>query len=180
MEFLIRAINLLPAPQKKRIRLTVVGDGPAGDRLRRLVRRQGLESQVTFTGQVEDPSSWIAQADLFTLLSSNEGISNAMLEAMSCGVPVYVTPVGGHREVITDQQNGYLCHSRRPSRIARDLLMIMDDPERLSLAGKGQQKVEETFSLSRMRQELEDYLEGLVRRKTPHMQSGFAPDLSEQ
>jgi glycosyltransferase involved in cell wall biosynthesis len=164
MEFLIRAIALLPADLKDKVYLTVVGDGPAKARLDRLVTRLDLAGHIRFTGAVADPAPWIAKADLFALLSSNEGISNAMLEAMSIAAPVYVTLVGGHGEVISDRENGYVCKSRSPRRIARDLVSIIDDPNRCNIGRAGLETAQSKFTLDRMGRELEAYLLDMVNK----------------
>lgn len=74
--------------------------------LRSLVHRYGLESLVTFTGHVHDTASLYAGADLFALPSSNEGMPNALLEAMASGLPSLSTNISGVTDVITDGQNG--------------------------------------------------------------------------
>jgi glycosyltransferase involved in cell wall biosynthesis len=63
-------------------------------------------------GHLDTPVDHVAASDLFVLLSSQEGISNALLEAMDAGVPAYATLVGGHGEFIDDGVNAWPAHSR--------------------------------------------------------------------
>lgn len=80
------------------VRLVIVGEGPEKERLVKLAK--DLSVNVTFLGMVEhDEMAKVYQgADMFILASKNEGMSNAMLEAMACGLPVVTSDVGGVQE----------------------------------------------------------------------------------
>lgn len=88
--------------------LLLIGDGPERDRLSRSVRDLGLESSVRFLGQQHDFVSLLRQSDVFLLPSELEGFGLSALEALSCGVPVVATNVGGLPEVISDGKTGFL------------------------------------------------------------------------
>ena len=84
------------------LRLCLVGDGPMRDELMGEVKTQGLESRVVFAGFQEDTQGYYAMADLFVLPSYEEGMSNALLEAMASGLAVVATNVGAAREMLGD------------------------------------------------------------------------------
>ncbi|MEO8070107.1 MAG: N-acetyl-alpha-D-glucosaminyl L-malate synthase BshA [Acidobacteriota bacterium] len=92
-----------------RARLVMVGDGPDRATLERQVHELGLSDVVEFVGEQLDLVPWLSAADLFLLPSSQESFGLAALEAMSCGVPVVASRVGGLPEVITDGVTGFLC-----------------------------------------------------------------------
>ena len=75
-------------------RLTIAGEGPEGDRLRRLA--QAVSQPVRFLGRVEDPQPLLERCDILVLASDAEGMSNALLEAMACGRACIATYVGGN------------------------------------------------------------------------------------
>ena len=76
-------------------RLTILGEGPLLDELRRRTTELGVGEQVNFPGFLDMPWSWYAGADAFLLPSRWEGMPNAALEALACGVPVIATPESG-------------------------------------------------------------------------------------
>lgn len=91
-------------------RLVIVGDGPDMAMLQSVVRNLGLERKVYVVGrQPSAEMAWyLASADMFVLNTGYEGFSHQVLEAMSAGVPVITTSVGGNREIVVQGQNGFL------------------------------------------------------------------------
>ena len=90
--------------------LTIIGDGPERLHLERLIDQLDLGSSVHIPGVTANPYTLIAQADFFVLSSRWEGFPNAMVEAMSLGVPpvAYRCP-GAITEIIEHSQSGLLC-----------------------------------------------------------------------
>lgn len=158
MEHLIKAVALLPDEVRERIHIKLIGEGPAHGKLTTLAAKLGLASQVEFTGHVDNPTAHIAASDLFVLLSAQEGISNALLEAMNCGVPAYATLVGGHGEFLEHGINAYIAHSRTPSQVARDLAGIMSDHNIAAVGAAGRDTVRDRFSMAVMGDRLEEVL----------------------
>jgi glycosyltransferase involved in cell wall biosynthesis len=90
--------------------LVIVGDGPERDGLERLARERGLTDRVYFAGQRShaETLALMAACDLFVLNSTYEGLPHVVLEAMSLGLPVVATAVGGTPELVHDGKNGRL------------------------------------------------------------------------
>ncbi len=111
-----RVLEVLPALRRTNPTihyLVAGGPGPEGDwraRLEAIVAEKGLEDCVTFLGEVEHGQlSWpLSASDVFVLPTTNEGCPNAVLEAMSCGLPIVTTRVGGNPEIVTDASLGTL------------------------------------------------------------------------
>ena len=76
-------------------RLTILGDGPLRDELQRRANDLGIGEMVNFPGFLDVPWNLYAGADAFLLPSRWEGMPNAALEALACGVPVIATPESG-------------------------------------------------------------------------------------
>jgi glycosyltransferase involved in cell wall biosynthesis len=91
-------------------RLVIVGDGPDMAMLQSVVRNLGLERKVYIVGRKnpQELAVYLAAADMFVLNTGYEGFSHQILEAMTAGVPVITTNVGGNREIITQGENGFL------------------------------------------------------------------------
>ncbi len=96
LELLLRAFQRLAGDD---LRLLIVGDG--GDR-RMLEAQAASDTRIRFCGAMPNPARYLQAADAFVLPSRSEGVSNALLEAMSYGLPAIATNVGGNREVIAD------------------------------------------------------------------------------
>jgi glycosyltransferase involved in cell wall biosynthesis len=90
------------------LHLLVLGDGPERPALDTLVKSLNISEHVTFVGNQADVKPYLNAADLFVLPSASEGISNALLEAMSAGLACLATPVGGNAEVLDDGRCGML------------------------------------------------------------------------
>jgi glycosyltransferase involved in cell wall biosynthesis len=82
------------------MRLTIIGDGSIKSELSTLSQSMGIEDSVHFQGMTDNVKVFWGQANLFILPSRSEGMSNALLEAMSYGLPCIATNVGGNGELL--------------------------------------------------------------------------------
>ena len=135
--------------------------------IRSLVRSLGLEKNFQFLNFVENPLPTLKTSSVFCLLSRSEGFSNALLEAMACGVPPVVTQVGGNPEAIRDGENGFLVPVEDANIAADRILELLRDPARARRMGAlAQSTVQARFSANTMIQRLIDlYRELLAKRK---------------
>ena len=88
------------------VELTLVGDGPLRVELEQLAKKNNVK--VNFVGNIAHDKiiPYLQEADVFVLPSLNEGMSNAILEAMACGLPIIATDTGGSRELV--RENGMI------------------------------------------------------------------------
>jgi len=124
---LIRAVSLVGDPD---VRLLLAGSGNRRLDLQKLARNLGVADRVAFLGFVphEEINRVYREGDLFVLPSLNEGMSNTVLEAMACGLPVVMTDTGGARELIRRGENGFLVPHRSPRAIADRIRYYRDHP----------------------------------------------------
>ena len=150
-----------PAPQ-----LVVVGDGPAGEDLRRLARSLGLGADARFTVTLEDVRPVLAATDVFALPSREEGMSNALMEAMAASRPVVATDVGGTGEVLDRGRLGLLVPPDDAMALGDAIAGLLDDPSRAAaLATAAHDVVCARWGARRMVTELEQfYAERLAAR----------------
>jgi glycosyltransferase involved in cell wall biosynthesis len=121
--------------------------------LQSLVRQLKLERNVRFLGKMENESVWslLKFCDVFCQPSRSEGMSNALLEAMGCGLPCVATAVGGTPEVLEDGRTGYVVPSEDPHAAANRILALLGDPERArSMGNLARLVIEEKFSAQGM------------------------------
>jgi sugar transferase (PEP-CTERM/EpsH1 system associated) len=90
-----------------RLRLVLVGGGAQFEEVRRVVGELGLTGRTWLPGPRNDVAEILRQYDVFVLPSLNEGISNTILEAMACAVPVVASRVGGTPEIVREGQTGF-------------------------------------------------------------------------
>lgn len=89
-------------------KMTMIGDGPLRNELEKMAALYGLKEYVHFPGFIEDPYSFIQEADLLVLPSESEGVPRAVLEALFFGVPCLLRDVDANAELIQHGVNGYL------------------------------------------------------------------------
>lgn len=109
----------------------IIGAGPERQRILYTSQDLGLENKVTLLGKLppEIVREQLQASDVFFLSSLSEGISNAVLEAMSCGLPIVTTDCGGMREAVTDGVEGFVTPVRDPEAAAEALWKLAKDSE---------------------------------------------------
>jgi glycosyltransferase involved in cell wall biosynthesis len=90
------------------ISLTIVGDGVLRGEIDEQVKKSGIADKVRITGVVSDVENYLADADVYVASSIFEGLPISMLEAMSAGLPIISTNVGGVPDIIKHGENGIL------------------------------------------------------------------------
>ena len=129
-------------------RLVLVGDGPDRSRAEGRVRELGLAASVRFLGRMTRFIDILQQADVFLLPSETESFGLAALEAMSCGVPVVASAVGGLPEVIEHGRTGLLAPVGDVEAHAAAVCALLDDPPRRAALGRAaRQTAAERFAL---------------------------------
>lgn len=98
--------------------LLVCGDGPERAAFADALEARGLAGVVTLMGQVDDVAAQLQRAHVFVLASREEGLPNAVMEAMSCGRPVIATEVGGSAELVIRDRTGLLVPPRDAAGLA--------------------------------------------------------------
>jgi glycosyltransferase involved in cell wall biosynthesis len=119
------------------VQAVIVGDGKCRAKMEARCRTMGLQDKVGFTGQLSSAGEvrhQLDQADLFVLSSETEGMPRAMLEAMARGLPCIGTAVGGIPELLSP---GELVVAGDAHALARKILEVSADPERLARMSRG-------------------------------------------
>lgn len=136
---------------ERALRLVLVGDGPDKPRLEQVARESGAAEHVWFAGARSDVPDLLRALDIFVLPSLGEGISNAILEAMACALPVLATRVGGNPELVSDDVSGLLVTAARPDEMARAIERYARDPHLLrSHAQAARARIQRDFSMDSM------------------------------
>jgi N-acetyl-alpha-D-glucosaminyl L-malate synthase BshA len=128
-------------------RLVMVGDGPDRLEAENYAREKKLEADVRFTGKQLDIVSVLACSDVFLLPSATESFGLAALEAMSHGVPVVASRVGGIPEVVRDGLDGYLAELGDIEQMAKQVTKLIADKQlRLEMGRRAKEWACSTFA----------------------------------
>ncbi len=154
-EYLIRAAALV-AEQCNNTVFVIVGSGRSRASERALVKHLGLQDNVLFADQRDDLDPFYNAIDVFVMPSLWEGLPYALLEAMSHGLCVVATRVGGMEEAVADGASGLLVPPRDAEALARAIVRTLDEPEtREALGAKARDTVSKRFLLSDMVEKVE-------------------------
>ena len=108
--------------------LAVVGDGPSRGELERRAAMLRVRESISFEGERSDVTRFYRAADLFVLPSRSEGLSNAFMEALSCGVPIVASDVGGASDLLSNGFSSGLVPAENPASLAREMGKRLEDP----------------------------------------------------
>ena len=133
------------------VHLLVIGDGPQRARLERYCDQVELWGRVHFLGERRDIPRLLPHLDLVWLASSYEGQSNAVMEAMSAGLPVIASNIPGNRDLVVPEETGYLVDVGDRSAYARWAnVLLADAPQRMRLGTAGRERMLRDFSIEQM------------------------------
>ena len=132
--------------------VVIVGDGPQREALEALAVGLDLAPRVRFAGDQADVAPWMQALDVFCLPSyANEGVPQALMQAMACGLPVVSTPVGSIEEIVADGDTGVLVPPEDPVRLREALEKLLDDAGlRGALGSRAAATARERFGEERM------------------------------
>jgi len=153
----------------------IVGEGPRRSQIEGDLLQMGIEEFVFLIGHRDEIPQILQDLDVFVLPSyANEGVPQALLQAMAMQRPVVATAVGGIPEVVTSGKEGLLCEPQNPKALASNILQILENPSEAEKMGRtARQRVIKHFSLERMVDRLEDIYYRMLNNKGRPMEPSF-------
>lgn len=109
-------------------KLVLVGDGSMRAGLLSIIKTRRLESSVILVGQQDNVDDWFGAADIYLLASHNEGLSNALLEAMASGLPAVSTRVSGSTEILEETGAGFVVEVGKIEQLAAAIVRLIREP----------------------------------------------------
>ncbi|MDO8632578.1 MAG: glycosyltransferase [Phycisphaerales bacterium] len=156
-------------------RLLIVGDGPLRDTLTEEAAKLEIVDRVRFTGRREDVATLLAAMDAYVCSSRSEGMSNALLEAMSAGLPVVATSVGDHPVVIRNGVDGLLVPPNDVDSMAAALRKLINGQDLSVRLGAAARSRAEEFDFRRSVAAYERFYRRLVQVSNIVPQAPGAP-----
>lgn len=149
-------------------RLVIVGDGPLRDAVRARIRSLNLGGCVSLAGEQSEVTGWYQAADLFVLPSRYEGLSNSLLEAMSCGLPVVSTRVSGSVEIFEAADIGAIVPADDSAALALALTRLLQDEDGRRRCGEcARTYAMREFSISSVTRRTVELYRQLLRAREP-------------
>ncbi len=131
---LIKAFEILKNQFQKEYKVLILGEGNLRSQLENEIKNRNLENHVILKGLVANPYPYMRQAKALLSSSLYEGFSNVIVEALCLGTPVIASDCpGANREVLEENQNGFLFETRNPMDFAQK---IMDNFENLTVLNR--------------------------------------------
>lgn len=147
-----KALDLLLMAMKqaiascKELHLLMIGNGNERDALVALTEKLGIQHCVTFIDYINDIQPYLNAGDIFVLPSLGEGISNSLLEAMSCGLACISTRVGGSTEVLGEGKYGLIVPPNSVEELAEALVRLGNSAsERTQLGNLARRRILEKY-----------------------------------
>jgi glycosyltransferase involved in cell wall biosynthesis len=121
------------------LKVVLFGDGPERQALETLVVTLNLRPNVVFAGSRPDAPRYLHLFDFALLCSLEEGLPNAVMEAMAAGIPVVASNVGGVPELVRDGEHGRLVPAQDPQALADAMTWLVEHPEERARLGRNAQ-----------------------------------------
>ena len=144
--------------------LAIVGDGPDKAVLQRRICELGLEKVIKLTGRIDNPSSFVKTCDFFTLVSIHEGMPNALIEAMSLGIPCVVEHFSGGaaEELIENEVNGLLLPTHDQTSLVTAFDRLAKSEDLKIKLGNNAYKINHELALPRIAEQWERIIQKTV------------------
>ena len=144
--FLIKALAGI-----ENVKLILIGGGKQKTEIERLSKTLNVEA--IFKGKLDHKRivNELQKADIFVLPSVTEGMSNSLLEAIACGLPVLVTNVGGNSELV--KENGFIVEKANPDALREKVKLYLSDKELIRKQSKASLKIAQSMSWEKVAEE---------------------------
>ena len=141
--------------------LTIYGNGPQGKELKHLADSLGVGDKVYIPGASKTIHEDILDADMMCLVSTREGMSNAMIEAMCLGLPCICTKVSGAIDLIKNGENGILIDIGDIDGLVKKMNELADDSDKAKEIGKKASELYQILNKDRINKEWIDFLKSV-------------------
>jgi glycosyltransferase involved in cell wall biosynthesis len=164
--FLLSAITKLKPKVRKKVVVTIVGKGEKAKDVKNFVLKHKIEKQVFLTGVLSRQDVFenlCNEADVFVLISRWEGLPITVLEAMSAGLPVIVSKVGGIPELVSEKEGFLIKRGDSKEMVKAITKLVKDESTRREMGNRARAKIKRNFTLSKMFDKVENVYNDLLK-----------------
>ncbi len=129
-----------------RLHYRIVGSGPEEEFIKAYIEKQGLQEEVQLIQNTQDVYALLETSDIYLCTSSFEGISNSIMEAMNCALPVVATDAGDNTRLVINKKNGFIAAIEDTEALAKHLHhLIVSASTRAEMGMKSYKHLVENF-----------------------------------
>ena len=150
---------------KQDVTFYLIGNGPDKQKYMGFLKENQFKDNFVFTGFVENVIEYIEKMDICVLCNdiSGEGLSNSIMDYMSCKKPVIATDMGGNPELIIDKKTGFLIKEKDHLELSSKILYLIEKPEERKIMGeKGYVRLCELCGIEKMINKYENLYEKVI------------------
>ncbi|CEQ13050.1 glycosyltransferase [Paeniclostridium sordellii] len=148
------ALKSISKIDNKNIECIICGIGSDEQKLKKLTNELGLEDRVHFLGFRNDVIELMKASDILLFISHREGLSRALMEAMSCGTCIVASKIRGNTDLIKNNYNGYLVNQYDEVEISKSIEKLIEDEFKLKLFSEKGKEIIINFSLDNIKKEM--------------------------
>ena len=160
LEYLIESIRIIKDELRVtsyELRVIIIGEGEERKNLEDLISQLNLKSHVFLVGNIKNAAEFLPAFDIYVSSSVKEGFPYSILEAMSAGLPIVATKVGGVPEMISDGENGLLAEPANPEELAKRIKILVEDKNLRKILGEQAKKnIDEKFRIEKMIEKIKE------------------------
>ncbi len=157
---LIEAVRGFP---KDKYHLVFVGEGETMQSCKNLVKSLDLKDNIEFLGFKDDVTKELIENDVCLLITHYEGLPISIIEAMSYGLPIIASDVGGNRELVINNENGYLVNNAKD--IQNSITKLINNPDLVKKMGETSYKLyKNKFTISKNTESVNKEYERLLSK----------------
>ena len=166
IDMIIKALAIIKKRSIGKVKLLIVGDGPAMDELKQLTRSLKAEEDVIFVGTVsyEEIRHYYKMAYVFTIASTTETFGIVTIEALASGIPVVAIKAPGAVDILTDGLDGLLVDDD-VEKFANALEKIIKEPELREKLSRGALKTSEKYSINKISERMLNLYREVIKIK---------------
>jgi glycosyltransferase involved in cell wall biosynthesis len=144
------------------IRAVVLGDGPLRQSLEAQTEKLHLQKVVYFAGYQNDVVKWLQQTKIFILTSEAEGLSQAMIQGMLCGLPAVVSHVGEAEELVEEGVNGFLIRNLNVEAYVKAIIPLLENQTMLTHFSKAARQSAERCDVHYLARKWDEIFNALI------------------
>jgi len=149
-EYLIQATKILDDTGIN-AKTIIIGEGKEREELENWINQLNLKNKIILTGKIDNASELLKAFDVYVSSSVKEGLSYTIIEAMTTGLPIVATCIGGSPELISDNEEGLLVDPANPEKLAQAITKLINNSELSNRLGQNaKEKAEKEFTLEKM------------------------------
>ncbi len=153
-EYLVRAADILVNKNKIPAKFLIIGQGDEKEKIKNLIAEYNLENNFILAGQIDQAAKLLKAFDIYACSSVKEGLPYSILEAMSAGLPIVSTDVGGIPEMIKHEKTGLLAKPADAENLAEKIKFLINNKSlQAELGENAKQNAGQNFGLKKMIEE---------------------------